>query len=208
MSRVLISPEMKYFSRSGASSSAQRLALPRHQLEDQQRRDEAVVGVVEIAEVVVAGHLAAEDGVLFAHPALEEGVADPVHQRGAAVLRHHVLDRVAGAHVVEHLRAGILDQERFGQQRRHEVAGDELAGAVDEEHAVGVAVPRDADVGLLRNHPLDDVAAVLFDQRDWLRGWERCRRPPCTARWSGRAAARTAAARPSRRCRCRHRARR
>ena len=30
--------------------------------------------------------------------------------------------------------------------------------AVDEEAAVGVAVPGDADVGLLRQHPLDDVA--------------------------------------------------
>ena len=37
--------------------------------------------------------------------------------------------------------------------------------AVDEEAAVGVAVPGDADVGLLRDHPLDDVAAVLFDER-------------------------------------------
>ena len=56
-------------------------------------------------------------------------------------------------------------QERLGEQRRHEVAGDELAGAVDEEAAVGVAVPGDADVGLLRDDALDDVAAVLFDER-------------------------------------------
>ena len=43
---------------------AQRLALARHQLEDQQRRDEAVVGVEVVAEVVVPGDLAAEDRVL------------------------------------------------------------------------------------------------------------------------------------------------
>ena len=59
----------------------------------------------------------------------------------------------------------MLDQERLGQQRRDEVAGDELAAAVDEEAAVGVAVPRDADVGLLGDHALDDVAAVLLDER-------------------------------------------
>ena len=53
---------------------------------------------------------------------------------------------------------GMLQQERLGEQRRDEVARDELAGAVDEEAAVGVAVPRDADVGLLRDHALDDVA--------------------------------------------------
>ena len=43
--------------------------------------------------------------------------------------------------------------------------GDELAGAVDEEAAVGVAVPGDADVGLLGDDALDDVAPVLLDQR-------------------------------------------
>ena len=37
--------------------------------------------------------------------------------------------------------------------------------AVDEEAAIGVAVPGDADVGLLGDHALDDVAAVLFDER-------------------------------------------
>ena len=37
--------------------------------------------------------------------------------------------------------------------------------AVDEEAAVGVAVPRDADVGLLGDHALDDVDAVLLDER-------------------------------------------
>jgi hypothetical protein len=42
-----------------------------------------------------------------------------------------------------------------------EVAGDELAGAVDEEAAVRVAVERDADVRLLSDHFLGDVAAVL-----------------------------------------------
>ena len=59
----------------------------------------------------------------------------------------------------------MLQQERFGEQRRDEIAGDELAGAVDEEAAVGVAVPRDADVGLLGDDALDDVAPVLLDER-------------------------------------------
>ena len=106
---------------------AQRLPLARHQLEDQQRRDEAVVGVEVVAEVVVPGDLAAEDRVLLAHAALEERVADAVHQRRAAVLRDDVLDRVAGAHVVDDLRARMLEQERLGEQRGDEVAGDELA---------------------------------------------------------------------------------
>ena len=60
---------------------------------------------------------------------------------------------------------GALRRDGLGQQRRDEVAGDEIAGAVDEEAAVGVAVPGDADVGLLGDDALDDVRAVFFDQR-------------------------------------------
>ena len=62
-------------------------------------------------------------------------------------------------------RAGPLAQDGFGQQRRDEVARDEVAGAVDEEAPVGVAVPGDADVGLLGDDALDDVGAVFFDER-------------------------------------------
>ena len=43
--------------------------------------------------------------------------------------------------------------------------GDELARLVDEEAAVGVAVPGDAEVGLLGAHLLDDEGAVLGQQR-------------------------------------------
>ena len=72
---------------------------------------------------------------------------------------------MAGAQVVDDRRAGVLAQDRLGQQRRDEVARDEVARAVDEEAAVGVAVPGDADVGLLGDHALDDVGAVLLDER-------------------------------------------
>ena len=113
----------------------------------------------------MAGDLAAEDRVGLAHAALEERVADAVHVRLAVVAGHRVLDRVAGAHVVDDRLARLLDQERLGEQRGDEVAGDELAVAVDEEHAVGVAVPGDADVGLLGQHPLGDGLAVLLDER-------------------------------------------
>ena len=63
------------------------------------------------------------------------------------------LDRLghgpARAHVVDDLRAGLLREHRLGEQRGDEVARDELAGVVDEEAAVGVAVERDPEVGLL-----------------------------------------------------------
>ena len=56
-------------------------------------------------------------------------------------------------------------QERLGQQRRDEVAGHELAALVDEEAAVGVAVPGDAEIGVLGHDALAYLAAVLLEQR-------------------------------------------
>ena len=56
------------------------------------------------------------------------------------------------------------------------------------------AMPMSARLG---HHPLDDVAAVLLDERDWPRGSGTCRRSRSTAGWSGRAAGRRAAARPA-----------
>ena len=87
---------------------------------------------------------------------------------------------------------GVLQQERLGEQRRDEVAGDELAAAVDEEAAVGVAVPGDADVGLLPDDFGGDVAPVLLDERVGLVVRERAVDRRSRAWSSGRAADRTA----------------
>src|SRR5689334_8977182 len=51
-------------------------ALLRHQLQNQQRRNEAVVGVEVLAEVIVPRDLAAENRVGFAHPAFEKRMTD------------------------------------------------------------------------------------------------------------------------------------
>ena len=113
----------------------------------------------------MARHLAAEGGALVAHPGLEERVADAVHVRLAARLRHQVAHGARGAHVVEDRGAGLLLQHRLGQQGGQEVAVHERAGVVDEEAAVGVAVPGDPQVGPLGQHLVDDEPAVLLQQR-------------------------------------------
>jgi hypothetical protein len=59
----------------------------------------------------------------------------------------------------------VLCKERLGEQRREEVAGDERTGVVDEEAAIGVAVPRDAEIRAARAHPLDDQLPVLGQKR-------------------------------------------
>ena len=113
----------------------------------------------------MAGDLAAEHASLLAHARLEERMPDAVDERGAARGRDRVGDRARGAHVVEDVRAGVRLQHRAREQRAEEVAVDELPAAVDEEAAVGVAVPGDAEVGALGAHLVDHEAAVLGQQR-------------------------------------------
>ena len=91
--------------------------------------------------------LAGEDRVLLAHPVLDERVADAVDERRAAGRGDRARHGPAGADVVEDGSAGALAQHHLGEQRGDEVAGHELAGVVDEEAAVGVAVVGDAELG-------------------------------------------------------------
>ncbi len=90
---------------------------------------------------------------------------DAVDVGGATRSRHRVGNRPARPHVVEDVGARGLLQHELGQQRREEVAVDELALVVDEEAAVGVPVPGDADVGALGPDAVDDEGAVLGQQR-------------------------------------------
>ena len=113
----------------------------------------------------MAGDLAAERAALRAHARLEERVPDAVDERVAARCRDRVGDRARGAHVVEDVGAGVRLQHGSREQRAEEVAVDEATVAVDEEAAVRVAVPRDAEIGASIEHLLDHRAAVLGQQR-------------------------------------------
>jgi len=94
----------------------------------------------------VAAQLAREDGVVFAHLALDEGVADAAHHGPAAGLLDDLLHGPAAAQVVEDRRAGVAPQDVLGDQRRHDVHRHDLAAFVDEARAVGVAVEGHAEV--------------------------------------------------------------
>ena len=125
-------------------------AALRDQLEHEQERDDARVGLREVAEVVVRRTpRPPNDRVLLAHAVLDERVPDAVDERHAAGALDRLRHRPARAHVVDDLAARLLLEHRLGEQRGDEVAGHELAGVVDEEAAVGVAVEGDAEVGSL-----------------------------------------------------------
>ena len=135
------------------------------ELEHHEERDDAGVGLREVAEVVVGGDLAGEERALLPDAVLDEGVPHPVHERDPARLLDRPGHGAARTDVVDHPAAGLLLQHRAGEERRDEVARHELADVVDEEAPVGVAVVRDPEVGALGAHPLDDERSVLGEQR-------------------------------------------
>src|SRR5205823_3869273 len=120
----------------------------RDQLEHQQEGDDPGVGLREVAEVVMARNFPAEGRVLLAHAVLDERVSDTVDERSPS----SALDRLgycpARAHVVDDLCAWLLLEDRFREECRREVAGNEVAAVVDEEAAIRVAVERDAEIGV------------------------------------------------------------
>ena len=67
---------------------------------------------------------------------------------------HQFRDGVRADQVVQDRLAGMLSQQRFGDQRRDHVAAELPAVAVDQEHPVGVAVEGHPEVG--------SVSAAIF----------------------------------------------
>ena len=92
-------------------------------------------------------------------------MAHTVDERLAAAGPDGVGHGAAGAQVVEDPGPGVAHEQRLGEQRGDEVAGHEGAVLVDEEAAVGVAVPGYAELGIFGDHAFAQLAAVLFEQR-------------------------------------------
>ena len=78
-------------------------------------------------------------------------------------------------------RPGSLAGEGLAEQRGHEVAGHERARVVDEEAAVGVAVPGDAEVGPLRHARAPRCRGGSPPPAGRRGGWGRCRRARSTS---------------------------
>src|SRR6266508_3516593 len=113
----------------------------------------------------MAGDFSGEHRPFVAHAELDEGVPDAVHERNTARPLDRVADGPTRANVVDDLGAGLSLEDRFRQEGRHKVAGNELASVVDEETAVRVPVEGDPEVGLLREDLADDELAVLGEKR-------------------------------------------
>ena len=114
---------------------------------------------------MVRAHLAAIGAVDLAHLLLDEGVARLTEHRHAAVLAHD-LERVPGeARVVDDARTTLLLEEGLREQSHEVVALDEGAVLIEEEAAVEVAVPGEAQVGAVLADGLDGGRAVGLEHR-------------------------------------------
>ena len=73
-------------------------------------------------------------------------------------------DGVPGeARIVHHLAAGLAAQQHRGQQPHDVVALDETALLIEEEAAVEVPVPGDAEIRAVRADGLDGGRAILLE---------------------------------------------
>ena len=139
----------------------ERRARLRQLLEHDQRGDDAGVGPEVLAEVVVRGVLAAEHRVGVGHDLLHERVADAALHRLAAELADHLGHGLRADHVVHDRFAGVAAEHRGGEDRGGGGPGDDLALVVDEDDAIGVAVEREPDRGVLGEHRPPEVGEVL-----------------------------------------------
>jgi hypothetical protein len=130
-------------------------------LEHDQGGDEPGVGPVVVAEVVVAGVLAAEHGVGLGHDLLDVGVAHPGADGvppSSRTTSGTAFEQIRLCRMVE---PGFLASMPLATRAVVREPGQELGLLVDEEHPVGVAVEGQADIGADLEHPGLEVALVL-----------------------------------------------
>src|SRR5437762_7756228 len=91
--------------------------------------------------------LAAEDRAGLGHHLLDERVADTSAHRDAAVLSDHLGHRARADEVVHDGLARMTIEDARRDDRRSGGSAHGLTGVVDEEHAIGITVERETDVG-------------------------------------------------------------
>ena len=130
-----------------------------------QRGQHPGVRTPELAEVVVRGMLATEDGAGLGHQRLDVGVPDPGAQRDTAVLGDHLRHRPRGDQVVDHRRTRFAVQFPRSDQCGHRRRRDRLAAFIDDEAAIGVTVEGQADIGPGGDHIALQILEVGRVQR-------------------------------------------
>ena len=110
---------------------------------------------------MVGRHLTAVNRIDLAHALFDEGMPGLTQHRLAAPNPGNVLSVPSQARVVNDPLRPQLRQESFGQQSHYVVTLDEMAGVVEEETAIKIAIPGNAKIRLLGDHAIRCGSAVL-----------------------------------------------
>ncbi len=110
---------------------------------------------------MVSGHLAAVERILAPHAFLDEGMAALVHDGNASGLLHHLDGVPYQAWIMHNAPPGMILQSLLCQQSHQVVAFDEGAVLVEEEAAVAVPIPGQAEISFFLDHRVCRNGAVF-----------------------------------------------
>jgi hypothetical protein len=134
--------------RHGIEQRGHRPLVTRGDLRHLARGEDTVVhAVVALGEEHVTADLAAEEDAVLAHLALEMRVTGLPHDGHAAVLADLVRQHLRGLDVEDDLGARMPPQQITREQDEDQVRLVPAAALVDHADAIGVAVPRQPEVG-------------------------------------------------------------
>src|SRR5690606_33344760 len=133
--------------------------------EDFQQAGGAVDAVIEaepaLLEEDVAAHLAGQQCAGFLHLLLDQRVPGLPHHRPAAVAADQRGQAAGALDVEDDVGAGVARYHVLGEQHQQAVGVDDGAGVGHHADAVAVAVEGQAEVGVFRFHPGDQVDQIF-----------------------------------------------
>src|SRR5262249_36146295 len=116
-------------------------------------------------EIMVRAHLAAVDGIDFAHLLLDEGMARLAHHRRATMALYDI-DRVPGQPwIVDDAGARRCLEKRLRKQSDQVVPLDELTVLVEKEAPIVIAVPGESHVRTRTPNDIRSRGTILLEHR-------------------------------------------
>src|SRR5687767_9340265 len=110
-------------------------------------------------------HLAAVGSIGLTHYILHEGVPRLRHDRLAAQGLHQFHRCPGQSRVMDYSGTRFTTQEHGGKQSDDVIALDEVARLIEQETAIVVTVPGNAQISLVLSNGLNGGLAVLLDHR-------------------------------------------
>ena len=109
----------------------------------------------------MGAHLAAVYRVFDAHALLNEGMPSLTLYRMTAIFLRNLDGIPSQARIVNDLRAGLFLKETLGEKPNNIITLDEGRALIEEEAAIEIPIPGDADIGPVGEDCIDARLTVL-----------------------------------------------